>query len=222
MYFQFLAEDESTKVLLHHVMKKLEALYEQKEILWDIKFFKGIGHLTKVGTPLQQKTGKLLNDLPMYLRAFDKVIQAMGEGAIFIVLDNDKRDICEFQKQLKNVAINNMILSDYVFCVAVKEMEAWLLGDIQAIEMAYPRLKKNAYKKYVQDDICDTWEVLADMVYPGGLAKLKKKSAGSYYEIGKVKAEWADKIGASLDLKNNMSPSFNYFLSQLKTRVEVA
>lgn len=69
--------------------------------MWDIKFFKGIGHLTKVGTLLQQKTGKLLNDLPMDLRAFDKVIQAMGEGAIFIVLDNDKRDICEFQKQLK-------------------------------------------------------------------------------------------------------------------------
>ena len=55
-----------------------------------------------------------------------------------------------------------------------------------------------------------------------GELKLKKKSAGSYYEIGKVKAEWADKIGASLDLKNNMSPSFNYFLLQLKTRVETA
>lgn len=222
MYIQFLAEDESTQILLRHIMNKLKDLYCEKEIVWDIKFFTGIGHLGKKGTAIQRKTGKLLNDLPMYLRAFDKVIQAMGEGAIFIVLDNDKRDKAEFLNQLKSVSVDNEIVSDHVFCIAVKEIEAWLLGDIQAIGKAYPSVKKSVQKRYIQDGICDTWEVLADMVYPGGLVRLRKKAAGGYQEIGKTKAEWADKIGSALNLDRNRSPSFNYFLSELRKRVEAA
>jgi hypothetical protein len=115
-----------------------------------------------------------------------------------------------------------MVLSDYVFCIAVKEMEAWLLGDMSAIENAYPNLRKNIANKYQQDGICDTWEVLADMVYPGGLKKLKKIAGFSYYEVGKAKAEWADMIGALLDIENNQSPSFQYFINQLRIRIEAA
>ena len=37
---------------------------------------------------------------------------------------------------------------DYAFCIAVKEMEAWLLGDIEAIEKAYPNAKKTAIKEF--------------------------------------------------------------------------
>lgn len=222
MYFQFLTEDKSTKILINHVMEKIKTKYSNKDVLWDIKFFNGIGHLLKKGTPIQQKTGKLLNDLPMYLRAFDKVLQAMGEGAIFVVMDNDKRDNQEFQSQLKKMAQENMILSDLVFCIAVKEMEAWLLGDISAVEKAYPDFKRTSQKRYIQDGICDTWEVLADMVYPGGLKKLKKTAGYAYSEIGKAKAEWADKIGAMLNIENNKSPSFQFFIKELIRRVEVA
>ena len=67
-----------------------------------------------------------------------------------------KRDPAEFQKQLKSLSVQNMVLTDHAFCVAVKEMEAWLLGDITAIEKAYPNVKKNAMKDYVQDEIGDT------------------------------------------------------------------
>ena len=222
MYFQFLAEDQSTKILIDHVMKKIQSNYPEKNILWDIKFFSGIGHLSRKGTPFQQKTGKLLNDLPMYLRAFDKVLQAMNEGAIFVVLDNDKRDNQEFRRQLKNIATENMILSDLVFCIAVKEVEAWLLGDISAVESAYPNFKRAPQKKYIQDGICDTWEVLADMVYPGGLKELRKTAGYAYSEIGKAKAEWADKIGARLNIENNRSPSFQFFIRALTQRVESA
>lgn len=65
--------------------------------------------------------------------------------------------------------------SDCVFCIAVKEMEAWLLGDETAIENAYPSVRKKFLKSYEQDGICDTWEVLANMVYPGGLAGLRNQ-----------------------------------------------
>lgn len=86
---------------------------------------------------------------------------------------------------LKTVAVSNMILCDYVFCIAVKEMEAWLLGDREAIQKAYPDAKMQYIKKYRQDEICDTWEVLAEMVYPHGLANLRKNQAEVILRLGK-------------------------------------
>jgi hypothetical protein len=203
-------------------MRKVEKQYSDTTIMWDTKFFKGIGHLPKKGSPLEQKTGKLLNDLPMFLRAFDKIFRTMDDAALFVVLDNDKRDTEIFKKQLEEVAKNNMVLSDYVFCIAVKEMEAWLLGDMPAIEAAYPNARRTAANKYEQDGICDTWEVLADMVYQGGLKKLKKLTGNSYYEIGKAKAEWADRIGAEIHLERNQSPSFRFFIQEIVKRIEAA
>lgn len=67
----------------------------------------------------------------------------------------------------------------------------------------WKRLCKRKYlKSYIQDGICDTWQVLANMVYPGGLNQLMKIAKNGYGEIGKAKGEWADKIGEKLDLDN--------------------
>lgn len=88
------------------------------------------------------------------------------------------------------------------------KMQKWLLGDAEAIKKAYPNARMQCIKKYEQDAICETWEVLADMVYPKGVSKLKKKSGDGYAEIGKAKCEWADQIGRYLDLHNNQSPSY--------------
>lgn len=219
MYYQFLIEDRSTDKLVNHIMKKLDKQYVEKEILWNTKFFGGIGHLCKGGSVLEQKTGKLLNDLPMYMKAFDKVLQNMDYATLIIVLDNDKRDVEQFRQQLKNVAVSNMILCDHVFCIAVKEMEAWLLGDTEAIKAAYPDAKMQYIKRYEQDAICETWEILADIVYPQGLSGLKKKAGGSYSEIGKAKCEWADKIGSRLHLHGNASSSYRYFIDEVEKRI---
>ena len=76
-------------------------------------------------------------------------------------------------------------------------------------------------KRYRQDAICETWEVLADMVYPKGLSRLKKKAGDTYAEIGKAKCEWADKIGRCLHLYKNQSPSYRHFIDALEKRVFV-
>ena len=219
MYFQFLIEDQSAGILVEHIMEKLKKQHETREILWDIKTFKGIGHLSKKGNALEQKTGKLLNDLPMYMRGFDKKLSCMRDATIVVVLDNDKRDIEKFRKELENMASSNMILCDHVFCIAIKELEAWLLGDTQAIIKAYPNAKTQHLKRYEQDGICDTWEILADMVYPKGVSALKKKAGGCYSEIGKAKCEWANCIGKYLSLDKNASPSYRYFINELERRI---
>ncbi|MGO5071782.1 hypothetical protein [Roseburia faecis] len=222
MYFQFLIEDQSTEILVGHVMEKLKEKYPEKEILYDSKPFKGIGHLPTKGNLMERKGGNLLNNLHIYLRGFDKKLAGMEHATIVVVLDNDKRDYNIFQQNLNQVAKDVVMLTDYAFCIAVKEMEAWLLGDEDAIYGAYPEAKKKFLKNYKQDEIVDTWEVLANMVYPGELAKLHKVSKNSYKETGKAKCEWADKIGQKLVLEKNVSPSFQKFLFELCSRIEAA
>ena len=64
--------------------------------------------------------------------------------------------------------------------------------------------KEGQYKEYTQDSICGTWEILADIVYEGGIKKFKK-DCPTYREVGKYKAEWAEKIGDFFDIDNNKS-----------------
>ncbi len=218
MFVQFLVEDQSTEVLLLRIMNKLQETYQ--DVYYDIKSFKGIGRLGKAGTVSERKTGQLLNDLPQYLRAFNsKLLVMKNEAALFIILDNDYRDPKMFREQLALLSETNSILIDHVYCIAVKEMEAWLLGDEKAIEEAYPQVKKKALEGYEQDALMETWEYLANATYPGGLKGLKKKAGLYYTEIGKAKAEWADRIGEHLHLSDNMSPSFNYFMGELVKRI---
>ena len=219
MYFQFLIEDMSSEILIRHVMNKIKMKYQDKEIYYDSRSFSGIGHLKNSGNLFERKGGNLLNNLRSYLRGFDRSLRNMDQAAIIVVLDNDKRDLNKFRYELEKAACETMLLTDHVFCIAVKEMEAWLLGDENAIWSAYPNARRKYLKDYEQDGICDTWEVLANMLYPGGLTGLKKKKSVSQNVVGKAKCEWADKKGEMLDLDVNISPSFQHFLYELEKRI---
>ena len=130
MYVQFLIEDKSTEKLVCHVMDKLKVCYSDKYIDYDTRAFKGIGHIPKKGTAIERKTGQLLNDLPMFLRAFDKKLRNLPGAVIIVVLDNDKRDHTEFQKQLKELSEqNNKQIYDYVYETEGEEIKNFL-GEI--------------------------------------------------------------------------------------------
>lgn len=215
MHFQFLIEDQSSAALIETLMQRL--CLQNEELSYNCKFFKGIGGFTKRNTVKETKTGKLLNDLATYLRGFDKSLRNIP-AAIFVVLDNDTRDTDGFLQELNELAQQNRIGIDHVFCIAVEEVEAWLLGDEQAVVEAYPAARLQPLRAYVQDSICGTWEVLADVVYPGGVSKLKK-DCPTYIEVGKCKSEWAQRIGAHMSFDGNRSPSFNYFISEINSRL---
>jgi len=95
-----------------------------------------------------------------------------------------------------------------LFRLAIEEMEAWLLGDRDAIVKAFPRAKMNALHSYRQDSICGTWEMLADALFPGGASAPK---AEGYPRIGEEKCRWASLIGRHLDFEANLSPSLRAF-----------
>lgn len=215
MHFQFLIEDRSGTELINILMKKI--INGREEITFDCKSFKGLGGFTKRNITHETKTGCLLNDLATYLRGFNKSLQGFP-SAIIVVLDNDTRNPQDFRIELENIASANDITLDHVFCIAVEEMEAWLLGDEAALVSAYPSAKRQVLQGYTQDSICGTWEKLADAVYTGGLARMKKECP-TFVEIGKQKSEWAKRIGVFMDLDRNESPSFRFFLDAIQARI---
>lgn len=217
MHFQYLVEDQSGAALIRILMQKIVELYPNAT--YDCKGFRGIGGFTRKNTIKETKTGKLLNDLATYLRGFDRSLQSFP-SVIIVVLDSDDHDVQQFRSELEAVAMQNMIKIDHVFCLAVEEIEAWLLGDRHALLSAYPHAKMHVLNTYVQDSICGTWEVLADAVYPGGTSKLSREHA-SFIEIGKLKAEWAQNIGIHMDLKSNESPSFNDFIHEIESKRQI-
>ena len=172
MHFQFLIEDRSSGILIEEIMAKI--MNQHPEVTYNCKSFRGIGGFTRKNTVKETRTGKLLNDLATYLRGFNKSLQGCP-AVIVVVADNDTRDTEEFKKQLQGVATLNLITLDHVFCIAVEEVEAWLLGDEKALMKAYPAARLSELGSYAQDSICGTWEKLADVVYPGGYKKLKKR-----------------------------------------------
>ena len=220
MHFQFLIEDQSSAVLIELLMEKIKQECAGP-LSVEIKAFHGIGGFTKKNTVKETKTGKLLNDLATYLSGFDKKLQWTESAAIFVIVDNDTRETDAFHKELEDIARNKNIRTDHVFCIAVEEVEAWLLGDRDALLQAYPHAKKQILNAYQQDSICGTWECLADTVYRGGRDRLKK-DCPTVTERGKCKSAWAMNIGKHMQLDANISPSFKYFLSEVRKRLPLA
>ena len=202
MHIEILIEDASGGKLLEAVLPKL--IGEQGEPhTWRLHAYKGIGHIpTNLNAGADPAKRILLDQLPRILRGYGNT---PGIDAVVVVLDSDRQDCVAFLAELKALVANCNPAPNTMFRLAIEEMEAWYLGDRQALQTAYPRAKAAVLDGYVQDSVCDTWELLADAVYPGGSAAIKK---AGWPLPGQVKCEWAEKIGPLLEPARNVSPSF--------------
>ncbi len=137
----------------------------------------------------------------------------VGYGAVVVVVDNDSRICRDFKQELNAVLSQCHPAPQAAFCIAIEEIEAWLLGDIDAVIRAYPSAKRNVLDAYNQDSICNTWEVLADALCLERAAGLRRIG---YPEIGIRKSEWAEKIAPLVEIDRNNSSSFKYFVRKVK------
>ena len=147
----------------------------------------------------------LLDQLPRVLQGYGNT---PGIDAVVVVLDADRRDCKKFLQELKAVAARSKPSPRTLFRMAIEEMEAWYLGDREGLLKAYPRAKREVLSRYVQDSVCNTWELLADAVHAGGVAAIQK---AGWPLPGQVKHEWAEKIGPHMRIDQNTSPSFMKF-----------
>ncbi|MHB1358437.1 MAG: DUF4276 family protein [Rhodocyclaceae bacterium] len=209
MHIEILVEDSSGEKLLQSLLPMFLGQHGEPHT-WRTHSYKGIGRIPKglvtTGDPAKRI---LLTQLPRLLRGYGKT---PGIDAVVVVLDVDRRDCAAFLTELKAVAEACSSPPNTLFRLAIEEMEAWYLGDRSALLNAYPQAKRAVLDKYVQDSTCDTWELLADAVYPGGSAAIK--NAG-WPLPGQVKHEWAAKIGPLMSPDQNVSPSFGKFRAGL-------
>lgn len=203
MHIEILVEDSSGERLLSALLPKFWG--ENGNVhTWRVHPYKGIGRIPKnLGAGNDPAKRILLDQLPRLLQGYRKT---PGVDAVVIVLDTDKRNCIDFLEELKELARRCDAAPNTLFRLAIEEIEAWYLGDRLALETAYPRAKTDVLARYIQDTACDTWELLADAIYPGGSAAIKK---AGWPLPGQIKHEWAEKIGPLLNPDHNLSPSFN-------------
>jgi hypothetical protein len=205
MHIEFLVEDSSGEKLLAQLLPQI--LGEQgAPHTWRLKAYKGIGRIPP-GLSAKADPAKrmLLDQLPRLLQGYGKT---PGIDAVVVVLDTDRRDCMAFLQELTSLAANCNTAPHTLFRLAIEEIEAWYLGDKQGILKAYPRAKREVLDRYVQDGVCGTWELLADAVYAGGSAAIKK---AGWPLPGQLKHEWAERIAPFMDINKNSSPSFVKF-----------
>ena len=202
MHIEVLAEDSSGEKLLQILLPQFLGPHGEPHT-WNLHAYKGIGRIPQnLGRKADPAKRILLDQLPKLLRGYGKT---PGIDAVVVLLDTDERDCVTFLAELKAVANTCNPRQETMFRLAIEETEAWYLGDQEALLTAYPDARLDVLRRYEQDSVCNTWELLADAVHPGGSAAVKK---AGWPLPGQLKHEWAEKIGPIMDPGRNISPSF--------------
>ena len=213
MHFEILTEDASGKKALDILIPKIIGDQHTFRVIG----YKGIGRIPKNLTSGTDASNRLLLDqLPRLLRGYGKTYTGYPENypaAVILVCDLDDRCLKTFRQELFTVLNACNPKPETRFCLAIEESEAWLLGDVPALKVAYPNLKNDVLNGYENDSICGTWELLADAVYTGGSSALKNQG---WRAVGRKKTAWSERIAPLMDVEKNTSPSFRYFRKKLR------
>jgi hypothetical protein len=209
MHFEILVEDQSGKTALDILVPKIIG----DNHTWDVKSYKGVGRIpAKMSGAVDASKRILLSNLPRLLAGYGRSWQAY-DVVVIVVCDLDDKCLKNFRSELIDLLNTCNPRPETRFCIAIEEGESWFLGDITAIKQAYPKAKDVVLNTYVSDSVCGTWEKLADAVYKGGSQNLARQG---WQAVGLEKSLWAENIVPHMDLDNNTSPSFNYFLGKLR------
>jgi len=217
VHFEILVEDQSGKKALSILVPKIIG----DTHTFKIYAYRGIGRIPrKIGANADANKRILLDQLPRLLRGYGNTFSGYPDdyhAAVILVCDLDDKCLKTFRQELIAVLEECNPKPKTRFCVAVEEGEAWLLGDISAIKVAYPKAKDSVLNGYVSDSICGTWELLADAVFNDGSRALL---ARGWQASGAEKSEWSEKITPHMDVEINTSPSFCYFRQKIRELVD--
>lgn len=215
MHIEVITEDSSGKALLEHLLPKLIGLRGEPHT-WRITNYLGLGRIPpgmRDGDPAKRF---LLDKLPGLLGGYART---PGIDAVVVVLDADNRDCVTFLAELRTLAAARGADAKTTFRLAIEETEAWYFGDPDALHAAYPKAQKAALRRYRQDTVCGTSEMLANAVHPGGMDAVRKPGGS---RPGDLKHEWANRIGPLMNPDANRSPSFGKLRDGLRRLIAAA
>jgi len=143
----------------------------------------------------------LLDQLPAKLRAFG----ATGDAEVLVLVDADEDDCVQLQETLVEVAKAVAPSLTVLIRIAVEETEAFYLGDLKALEAAYPDADMDRARDYIPDSICGTWELFGEIIG----------------DDGGNKVAWAEAIGPKLTSSEprTRSPSFRSLIRGIRQLV---
>ena len=209
MHFEILVEDPSGKIVLEAVTGRILGADHTTKVI----SYQGIGRIPENLRGSSDPSNRILLDrLPRLLRGYGKSLKS-HPAAVVVVVDLDSKNCLDFKQEMLDVLDACNPRPTTLFRIAIEEIEAWLLGDANAIRSAYPNAREQVLESYVQDRVCGTWETLADAIHPGGSQRLKKVG---YPHVGRVKCDWATNIARHLNPDRNLSRSFQVFRDGLR------
>ena len=213
MHFEILVEDQSGKKMLDTLLPKIIGGQHTFRVI----DYRGTGHIPRnLTSSTDARNRLLLNQLPRLLKGYGNTFansSANYSAVVILVCDLDDKCLKVFREELFTVLNACNPKPETRFCIAIEEGEAWLLGDLPAIKVAYPNAKDNILNRYDNDSICGTWELLADAVSQGGSSALIKRGGQA---VGIEKSVWAEHITPHMNVETNTSPSFCYFRTKIR------
>jgi hypothetical protein len=174
-----------------------------------------VGKLLPKGTGVAFRvfSGKpdLLKKLPARLKGMSWI---PPDHRIVVLVDEDRQDCLTLKEQLERAARDAGLLTKsaaqgrtfkVLNRIAVEELEAWFLGDLPAIQAAYPRFRASYVAAANRRD--------PDAVKGGTSEALERAlQRAGYYSTGLPKIEVARNIGDHIDVARNTSPRFKQFV----------
>lgn len=217
MHFEILVEGQSELTALSILMKQILGEYGVPH-RWRIHKHQGIGQIpTNPESSPNRNDRTLLHNLPAKLKAYGN--EDDHDLLVVVLVDLDDRFNCvEFKNQLLSLLNFCDKKPRVLFRIAIEELEAWYLGDANALKQAYPLGQYEKLGNYVQDSQNGTWEMLAEIIHPGGLNELLTKGKRSPL-VREEKVKWAKTISPLMNVEQNLSPSFCCFRDGLRRLV---
>jgi len=157
------------------------------------------GYQLNINCFIREHQGKqdLKKSIPKKIKAYQHYSKPVK---VIIIHDQDSSDCKILKSQLQElVNINSNIPT--LIRIACIELEAWYIGDMEALESVFPQFKVNKYKNWSlfrNPDICNASEELRKII--------------STFQKGIASKE----ITKYLDLDKNRSASFNHLISGIK------
>ena len=201
MHIEFLVEEQSAEAALENLVPTIVG----SEIDFNIRSFQG--------------KPDLLAKLPERLRGYRQWLPE--DWRIVVLLDVDNEDCRVLKEKLEKMAFNAGLTTktaaggarfQVLNRIAIEELEAWFIGDEEALRAAYPRVEKNLAQKekYRDPDAIagGTWETLERLLQKGG-----------YFRGGLGKVTAAREISQHMVPERNRSRSFQIFRDGLLVAV---
>lgn len=198
MHVEFLLEEPSAEAALARLLPKLLP----PESTWRLHPFQG--------------KPDLLAKLPSRLQGYARG-RLLDDYRIVVLVDADQDDCRRLKSCLEAAAAAVGLRTrgaagpDGRFVVlnriAVEELEAWFLGDVEALASAYPGVPRSLGQRQRfrdPDAVHDTWEALERVLQDAG-----------HFRSGLRKIEAAGHIAAHMEPSRNRSRSFRCFVEGL-------